>query len=318
MAKKNLFGGSPQKRSVAWLPFVQTLANVLGHLQEDQYLVITVKRSNLYVQFAGQGSYGMRVETPSNGYLVKSEKLKKCQLVALENAGWSAPTGTPKQSTPQKNPDGSPNYFVDFPAPVVYDRVARLTVSTLVEILEVSHPGMLEYDAFDAEGSPVQLPELGLKHWVRKQKTDRHLNMAALGNNLRNTLRATTGITTLDFNEDDVIAVRYGSAVVMSRIVDEPPTVAFKSPLLCDVEDSPTICERLNQLNCGSNSLRFFYNEGTVFGVANVPAVPYVCAQVTQSFEQFCRIADDMDDLLQSELGGHTAFQEWVPSVARH
>ena len=52
--------------SVAWPPFAQKLAATLEKLQEDQYLILSVKRSNRYVQFAVQGSFGIRVETTSN------------------------------------------------------------------------------------------------------------------------------------------------------------------------------------------------------------------------------------------------------------
>jgi hypothetical protein len=106
-----------KRLSVAWPPFAEKLAAALAKLEEDQYLILLVKRSNRFVQFAAQGSYGMRVETTSNAYLSKPEKLNERQVVMLLQSGWSDSTASPDESTPENDPDGSPNFFVEFPDP---------------------------------------------------------------------------------------------------------------------------------------------------------------------------------------------------------
>ena len=55
--------------SPAWPAFESKLAEALAVLEEDQYLVISEKRGSAYVQFAGQGSFGVRAECVSNNYL---------------------------------------------------------------------------------------------------------------------------------------------------------------------------------------------------------------------------------------------------------
>jgi len=135
---------TPHRISVAWPAFVERLAGVLGALEEDQYLVISVKRTNRFVQFAAQGAFGMRAETTSNDYLTGSERLSARQVLALRAAGWHGQTGSPDESTPEKDPDGSPNFFVEFASPVPFMDVAQLTVQTVAEILGVPHPGFLE------------------------------------------------------------------------------------------------------------------------------------------------------------------------------
>ena len=60
---------APARLSVAWPPFTEKLAQALSMLEEDQFLIISVKNSNRYVQFSAQGSFGMRAETTSNSYL---------------------------------------------------------------------------------------------------------------------------------------------------------------------------------------------------------------------------------------------------------
>ena len=148
--------------AVAWAPFAQELATSLAKLGEDQFLILSVKRSNRFVQFAAQGSSGMRTETTSNSYLDRAEQLDQQQISALIDAGWNDPTGTSAGSTSAGDPDGSPNYFVEFLAPVSFESVANLTARTFAEILRVAHPGSLEYEAFDEEGGAIELSEMGL------------------------------------------------------------------------------------------------------------------------------------------------------------
>lgn len=318
MVKETVSVVEAQKRSVAWLPFAQKLTVVLSHLEEDQFLVISIKRTNRFVQFAGQGSFGLRIETTSNSYLKKPERLKKKQITALVSAGWFAPTGKPKKSTPEKDPDGSPNYFSEFAEPVDYACVANLAVNTFVDILHIPHPGWLEYEAFDAEGNEILLKGLGLKQFQQPQPAPEHQDQTSIAYRLLETLRKATGIADLDFDSDGDIGVRCGSTVVFARFVDDPPVVHLFSPLLRDVEEHPGVVDQLNRLNAESRQLRYFYREGAVYGVVDIPAAPYVDKQVTKSFNHFCQIADDLGNLLQNEIGGHTMFQEWLPSVARH
>src|ERR1035438_8604571 len=75
--------------SPAWPAFESKLAEALAVLEEDQYLVITEKRGWAYVQFAGQGSFGVRAECVSNNYLDEAHALRASQMTALRRIGWS-------------------------------------------------------------------------------------------------------------------------------------------------------------------------------------------------------------------------------------
>jgi hypothetical protein len=303
------------KRSVAWPPFEETLARSLGSLEEDQCLIVSVKRSNRYVQFAGQGSYGLRVETISNHYLEKSEKLDRKQRAKLSRMGWNEPTGKPKEATPENDPDGSPNYFFEFSPPVQFDQAAKLAVATLADILKVPHPGMLEYEAFDAEGQPISIPGLGLGRAKRADDAQCANGTAA---QLLETLQKETGIAELHIDQDGDIGVRYGSVLILARVVGEPPFIQIFSPLVTEIESSERLFEKLNTINQGSNLLRYAWHLGAVYGVAEIPAARFVGDNVTQTLRQFCRVADDMDDLLQAEFGGRMMFGTEMPSTLRH
>jgi hypothetical protein len=306
------------KTSVAWPPFTEELEHALGTLQEDQYLVISVKRSGHYVQFAGQGSYGLRVETTSNAYLGDGDKLDKRQLSALAKAGWSKPTRNPQKSTPENDPDGSPNYFAEFPAPVDLKAVSKLSVRTMVKILRVPHPGMLEYEAFDSDSNPIDIPGLGLKRLHRARNGTSQSDTQAIVSNLLASLRKVTGIADLAVDGDGDIGTRYGSVITFARVIGEPPVVHLYCPLVSGVSESPEVFERLNTINGHTQQVRFFWRNESIYAVAEIPAVPYTEEHVQETYKQFCRVADDMDDLLQADFGGRTAFFERAPSAARH
>ncbi len=116
---------APRRVSSAWGPFAGKLASVLEQLREDQFLIISTKRSNRYVQFAGQGAFGIRAETVCNQYLPASDQLDAAQIATLQGFGWQLPTGSPDKATPERDPDGSPNFYIDYPVPVPYADLAR-------------------------------------------------------------------------------------------------------------------------------------------------------------------------------------------------
>ena len=103
--------------SVPWLAFEKRLAEAIGALKEDQYLVLSKKRGWGYVQFAAQGFYGIRGECVSNHYLDAAHALTRAQIDALGALGWLAPTGTPEEVRANEKKGGSPNHHRDFEGP---------------------------------------------------------------------------------------------------------------------------------------------------------------------------------------------------------
>jgi hypothetical protein len=304
--------------SVAWPTFAQKLASALEILVEDQFLIISVKHSNQYIQFAAQGSFGLRMETTSNSYLAKSEQLNERQIADLIDAGWHVPSGTPADASPENDPDGSPNFFVEFAAPVSCEAVAALAIRTLSEILRVPHPAFLQYRAIDdTEGkwAAIELPDLGLKIDKPAQQTNSNDDLPQL---LLATLKETTGISDLDFDSDGDIGLRYGSAVTFVRLLRDSLYVRIYSPILREVEECPGIFARLNDINANETLMRFIFRNGVLYCVADVSAVPFVSDHIAQAFVHFCAIADGMDSLLREEFGGQTAFDDLMPSSLKH
>lgn len=306
---------SARRLSAAWAPFAQKLATVLEELEEDQYLIVSVKRSNRFVQFAAQGSFGMRVETTSNSYLEKPEQLNARQIASLVDAGWDAPSGVPAEATPENDPDGSPNYFVDFPASVSFEAVANLTVKTLSEILCVPYPGFLQYEAMDANGEAIMLPDLGLK---RAPSSSQDTSQAGVSEQLLITLGDTTGISDLKFDDDGDIGICYGSTLIYVRLMEDQPYIRIFSAILRNLEEQPGIFARLNDINANETLTRFVFRNGSIFGLSDISAVPFVGAHVAQTFIHFSAVADAMATLLQDEFGGHTAFYQPPSSLLKH
>ncbi len=145
----------------AWTDFGWRLMQVLGALEEDEYLIVNIKRSNRFVQFADQGAHGMRVETVSNFYLPEDQQLGEVQHELMLKLGWNAPSNLPDEFGHE--PVGSPNYFLDLPRPLDLQQIASLAVSTLLGPLDADHPLDLEYRSFAESGEAIRWPTLKLR-----------------------------------------------------------------------------------------------------------------------------------------------------------
>jgi hypothetical protein len=142
-----------------WSGFQSNLAGVLQQLTDGQYLIIAKQQTNLFVQVVQQGTC-VRVETISNHFRDADAQLTKAQIAKLVKLGWQLPTRP--DSTPENDFYGSPNFFVDVFQPVDSESLAAMMILTLIQIIGVTDPADLEYEARDAEGNAVALPELGL------------------------------------------------------------------------------------------------------------------------------------------------------------
>ena len=145
----------------AWKRFAYELANALHELEEDEWLVLSLKRRNRYVQFMNQGGAGYRAEAVSDFYLGEEEQLSKPDRSALLELGWDAPTNLPDEFG--HRPDGSPNYFLDLANPVPFAELALLAVNTLVHVYGAEHPNALEYSTGSEGNASIRLPNLGIR-----------------------------------------------------------------------------------------------------------------------------------------------------------
>ena len=306
---------SQQSVTEAWREFEQNLAGVLASMAEDQFLVLMVKRAYPFVQFAAQGGYGLRAEAISNNFLPRKDKLSESQIATLGNLGWYPPTGTPEETTADKQPDGSPNYFREFAQPVPWHEAGRFAVRTFTEVFDVHHPGYLQYDAFDVEGRKILLPTLKIaaRASVPSKPPPPVDEVKNARETVRSVIREATDNPDADYDEDGDMGIRFGSAIAYVRVVEEPLFVRIYSPVLVDVDGDEALLRRLNDINAKLSFARLMLTDNAVIAALDIFAIPLLAEHVAEACRVLGQIADQVDDLLQAEFGGRTAFGEFRP-----
>jgi hypothetical protein len=121
-------------------------------------------------------------------------------------------------------------------------------------------------------------------------------------------LRKASGNPELAPDEDGDIRVRFGSALAFVRVLDDPPLVRVYSPVLASLDGDDRILERINAINSQLHLARLIFAHGTIFAVVDLPADPLVPSHVVRACSVLGQLADDLDDMLQAEFGGRTAF----------
>ncbi len=132
-------------------------------------------------------------------------------MTALRRIGWSAPTGTPAEASPKRQPEGSPNFFRDFDRPVPYDAVARMAVRSLAGVF-----------AFDKSKRFILIPTLGLmcEPPAPPREAPSPNTIEGLRDLVLKAVRNASGNADLEFTEDGDLLLRFGSAAVRVRVLD--------------------------------------------------------------------------------------------------
>ena len=296
--------------SKEWPTFAMSLAEVLAQLMEDQFLIISLKRSNRFVQFAGQGSFGVRAEVVANAFLSPDERIDEEGLAELRELGWIPPTGSPDAATPQQAPDGSPNYFMQCSVPVNSAGLAEVAVRTLHAVLGVPHPGFLEYQSFDADGNSLSFPSLGLREAPRAVKPNATEDPCA---QWQATLRQITGIPDLAFDGDGDACLQYGDSLdVLISPSSDHSHVRIRTILAAEVIRSPDVFVRINEVNVSLRYLRVVLAGNAIFAVAEVPLLPFVPEHHAALLAEFCHVSKSLAESLRPEFAG----SEWHPAPA--
>ncbi len=314
------------KAAAAWRELERALASVLAALTEDQFLIISVKGTGreregdrrgagYYVQFAAQGRHGYRAEAVSNVFLVGRERLGARQRRTLVSLGWHPPTN--RGGRPRRDDEGSPNYFVDWPATAPVAQLAELAVRTLREVYDVTHPGSLQYQAFDADGRELVLPMLGLKREPAEvPAVDERVvgvvpavpqNPAELREAVGDTLRSLLDTDELIVDEDGDIPIRWGSAVVYVRVLDEIPVIRCFSTVLTDVEPTAELRDAVNDFNRSHPLVKAVWTEHAVVVASELFAVPFVADTFINLLHLLAQTADAVDDELRARFAGRPA-----------
>ncbi len=288
-----------RRASKDWTPFARQLAQVLSRLEEGQFLILTAKHGNRYLQFSCQGAWGMRTEVTSNHFLKGDDRLARREMAWLRAHGWNAPTGTPKQATPDRDPDGSPNYYIDFPTSVPTSGIVSMAIDTLIHGLALPYPEALSYESFDSAGVALKFQELGLTPAPRQSKP--------LMEQVLTVFRSVTGIEDLTFDDDGDLGVRYGTVLVSAVQLDN--RVRLFSALVTEVAESPVLLRKLNQINDGAHRIRFFWHDDVVYAALDIPADPFVPAHLAAAMNEFSEVAEGLAIVLRAYFSGKIVIE---------
>jgi len=295
-------GEHPWELPAHWHDFASALRQTLAHMAEDQFLILLCKGSNRFVTFATQQK-AIRVEARSNHFLSGRDALSAKDIKALRRLGWRAPTGSPEQATPERDPDGSCNYFLELPLPVDFTQLTTLAVNTLSLVMGVPHEGYLAYTAMGVSGGDVSYPGLGIKREV----TDPNLRLGELAERLLSVLQEASGCTTLAFDDDGDVALDMAGQRCLIRLVGQPPMVRFYLPLLVSIKSSKKLLEQINQLNLHGAPVCHVWANDAVFAVQDIPAWPLQAQHVEASLTLFTDTASKSALWLQSTFGAQAA-----------
>ena len=165
VTKKTAIMKNSAALSKEWELLGKRLALVIADLEEDDYLIISEKERNIYVQFSAQGYYGMRMEAVGNEFLDRADRLTRDVQRTLRLLGWRMPTYK-RAKVDSEPPVGSCNYYIDADKPVSFSQLAAVAVQTLQQVYCTRHPGALQYRALGPDGYSIRFPTLGLKKEV--------------------------------------------------------------------------------------------------------------------------------------------------------
>lgn len=286
----------------AWTAFEARLAEALGALTEDQFLVLSAKSKPIYVQFVCQGSGGFRVETVSNKFLRGNERITEEQNALNRMLGWSEPG------------EHSPNYYADIPTSSPMSDVARMAVRTFAETWHLHHPGLLSYQAFDKNSHAILLPTLGVMHQPSTAKPARPTTTTPDQVRARvvDALRSVTDIEDLEFDADTKrLQIRFGTALLTVEVRENPLRVTIMSPLVSHLESQDGLLGRINDVNARIMFARVLVVDETIVAAVDVLAVPFAADHVAHACSFLGALADEFDGQFQQEFGGRTAFGEF-------
>jgi hypothetical protein len=160
--------GDTLQLNAVWARFAIDLAACLGHLDDGDCLIIEYAPANYFVQFAHQGGFGMRAEAACNAYIEPSALLTVEDYERMRHLGWWSATETAeREDSDDRDETGSPNFHLQFQAPVNWRAVANLAVLTLRDGYGIGHPARLQYTSFAEDGTRIRFPTLRIRRRPR-------------------------------------------------------------------------------------------------------------------------------------------------------
>src|ERR1017187_1629195 len=168
------------------------------------------------------------------------------------------------------------------------------------------------YKAFDKSKRSILIPTLGLMREppAPPRETPSATTIEGVRDLVLKAVREASGNAELEFTEDGDLPLRFGSAAVRVRVLDDPLCLRVFSPVLENVEVNDRLVNHINALNSEARFVRFFVLDGIVFAATEMFTSPFVAEHVASAYLQLGSLADEYGRVLQKEFGGRRAFEE--------
>jgi len=309
--KSELAISESSELSQVWTYFNKRLAETLSSLKEDSFLILSKKNSGEFIQFSSQGAFGLRCETVSNYFRADNNQLSEQQIHQLALLGWHSPTRDPENSTPENDPLGSPNFYLEFLLPVNFDNVADFIASTFTSVLGIKHPAFLQYESFDGAGASLSLPQLGLKREISTIEINDGLPTLVL-----NTIKELTGID--DWHYDDancITGIHYGLASTSVMLLEDHSYLRMLSVILEEVEPSLHLFRRINEINFENGFMHLVFQDCAVLALSDIQTCPFISSHVAHALGNFTQRVNEIKTNLDAEFadGEASCNQHQVP-----
>ncbi len=298
----------------AWADLAKALADALPTLPLDAHLVLTLDPTaggtgdaTYYVEFALLDDGELHAEAVGNEYLPAAHRLDRSAIADLVALGWSPPGVV----------DGTEgNFGLRVPGADV-DRLAAVAVRTMREVYGAPHPAFLTYTAHALEGD-IAVPHLGAARHEPPGTGGNGRNVGADAPLAERVRAVVAGFTKtapaeLPVDEDGEISIRSGSAMVFVKVLDDPPLVDVYSPILTKVRATERLYERLSVLTRSIPVGRLYLTDDTVWASMAVFGRDFQPSHLTLAIQVMTGLADQLDDKLQGDFGGHVFFGDTLP-----
>jgi hypothetical protein len=302
-------------RPGSWPAFTRALAGVLAVLEDEQCLILQRTTGEGFVQVAAEAGGPLRLEAVSSHYLEGKARLDRARVRRLRQLGWLPPTHAPgKKKLTARERKGSPNFYIDLGGRVDHAAAAELLVTTLREVYGVRSPASLAYIAFADAGSDILLPTLGIGREqpsvVPEQRPvpRRPGNAGQLQGFILDALKAWTGRTGLEFDDDGDLLLSRGDVPVLLRVDRKAPFVDVFSTVLHDVEPCPELMEALNDRNNAARCVVLTLMGTRVVASVSVDAAVFVPELFKNALTALADAVEEARAELRPRFGGRTSF----------
>jgi len=310
-----------QSHTAAWAVFEAALATSISQLTAHQFLIIGLRRSPEFFVQIGVYDDTLRVETSSNSYLEEWEQFTEGDERELIELGWHLPTGTSNEDAG----NGSPNHFVDFPAPEGIADAARIMVATLKTFYDVTTPSHLVYQCFsDKKGSDdkpmdILLPGLGIPHeapqWLAKKAPEpAPLTYETLCESTKVALTTIIGSEPQHLDGEDGFVIPTKELAIIVRVNKDTPIVRIWAAAVWDVTVSSSLHGAINDFNVGVLWIRAVLRNDTVGLEGELHGDPLQVYQFGSMLNTIANEGGAFARQLHTNFGGTSAFADALPA----